>query len=350
MIKTVQYIFSAAVLCCAFLLTSCESKSDGGTQRPGGAAGPVTVNGVVVQPQKMENIVRSSGTVLPSESVDLVAEATGRIDKIGFKEGSHVRKNDLLVKINDDDLQAQLKKVDLQIQLATDQSKRQAQLFAKNSISQEQYDISLNTVNTLKADRENLVASIRKKEIRAPFDGIVGLRYVSEGGYVMQTTRIASMQKVNPVKVDFSIPEKYAGKVTVGDVVHFNSDETKYQFTGTLYAIEPKIDAATRTMQLRALCSNTGEKIFPGAYVQIELRLKTIDDALLVPTQAVVPVLKGQTVFVRRNGVVASVPVTTGVRASAFVQITDGIVPGDTVITTGIMTLRPGMKINVVIK
>lgn len=349
MIKSVRLLLPVAVLCCAAVFSSCDSKSTGGPQKSGTPSASA-VSGVVVKPQKMENIVRSSGTVLASESVDLAAEASGRIESITFKEGAHVRKNELLVKINDDDLQAQLKKSELQIQLASEQEKRSAQLFGKNSISKEQYDIALNAVNTLKADRDNLIASIRKREIRSPFDGVIGLRYVSEGGYVSATTRIASIQKVNPLKVDFSIPEKYAGKVAVGDKVEFNSEETKIQFSGTLYAIEPKIDPATRTIQLRALCSNQGEKVFPGAYVQIELRLKTIEDALLIPTQAVIPVLKGQTVLLRKNGVVVSVPVKTGTRMSSLVQITDGLAAGDTVITTGLLSLRPGMKVSVVVQ
>ncbi len=351
MIKIVRIILPITVLCCAIILTSCETKSNGGIQKtgapPGTPAGPITVSGIVLKPQRMENIVRSSGTVLASESVDLSAEASGRIEKIAFREGAHVHNNEVLVTINDDDLQAQLKKIELQIQLASEQEKRQAQLLTKSSISKEQYDIALNQVNTLKADRENLIASIRKREIRSPFDGIIGLRYVSEGSYVSPATRIASIQKVNPLKVDFAIPEKYAGKVAVGDRVDFNSDETKYQFTGTLFAIEPKIDPTTRTMQLRALCSNKAEKVFPGAYVQIELRLKTITDALLIPTQAIIPVLKGQTVLVRKHGVVVSVPVTTGTRSSSMVQITEGLAAGDTVITTGLLQLRTGMKVNV---
>jgi len=310
----------------------------------------MVVNGVVVQPQVLDNIVRSSGRVLASESVDLVTEAPGRIEVISFREGGYVHKNDLLVKINDDDLQAQLRKTELQIQLASEQEKRQEHLFKSDGVSKEQYDIVLSQVNTLKADRDNLIASIRKREVRAPFDGFIGLRYVSEGGYVSQTTRIASMQKTNPVKVDFAIPEKYAGKVAVGDLVHFSNDEAKLQFTGRLYAIEPKIDPNMGTLQLRSLCDNKSRKIFPGAYVQIELRLKQITDALMVPTQAVIPVLKGQTVLVQKNGVVASVPIKTGIRTTTSVQILDGLVAGDTVITTGIMQLRPGMPVSVTLK
>jgi membrane fusion protein (multidrug efflux system) len=308
------------------------------------------VSGVIVQPQQLDNVVRSSGTVFASESVDLVAEAAGRIDKISFQEGAHVRRNEILLKINDDDVQAQLRKTELQIQLASDQEKRQRHLREIGGISSEQYDISLNQVNILRADRDNLLASIRRREVRAPFDGIVGLRYVSEGGYVTQTTRIASMQKVNPLKVDFTIPEKYAGKVSVGDRVYCSSDETKLQFTGRLYAIEPRIDPAMGTLQLRALCDNRLEKVFPGAYVHVELRLQQITDALMVPTQAVVPVLKGQTVLVCKNGVTVSVPVKTGIRTATSVQITDGLSAGDTVITTGILQLRPGMPVTITVK
>ncbi|MEI7906315.1 MAG: efflux RND transporter periplasmic adaptor subunit [Bacteroidota bacterium] len=350
MTKLLSIFFCISVLCCSLILSSCSSRSEENTPKPGGQGSVLTVNGVVIKPEPLENVVRSSGTVLASESVDLITEAAGRIDKISFTEGSHVVKNSLLLKINDDDLRAQLKKTELQIQLASEQEIRQKQLYGINGISKEQYDIALNLVNTLKADRENLIVSIRKREIRAPFDGIIGLRYISEGGYVSQTTRIASVQKINPLKVDFSIPEKYSDDVAVGDVVEFSSDETKLRFTGKLYAIEPKIDPVTRTLQLRALCDNKNEKIFPGAYVQIELRLKNIPDALMVPSQAIIPVLKGQTVLVKRKGVVVSLPVKSGIRTASLVQILSGISAGDTVLTTGLMQARPGMPVNVVVK
>ena len=338
------------VSCSSVIFSSCGSKNKDVPQQNAAQNVTMVVNGIVLKPQPLENVVRSSGTVLASESVDLVAEAAGRIEKILFKEGGHVSKHDLLVKINDDDLQAQLKKTELQIHLASEVERRQKKLFDKGGISREQYDITLNQLNTLRADRENLVASIRKREIRAPFNGIIGLRYVSEGGYVSQSTHIGAMQKVNPLKIDFAIPEKYAGHVVVGDIVQLTSDEMKLQFTGTVYAIEPKIDPTTRTLQLRALCDNKSEKIFPGAYVQIELRLQTTADAFMIPTQAIIPVLKGQTVLVRKNGVVVSAPVTIGTRTASAVQITSGLAEGDTVLTTGIMQLRPGMPVTVTLK
>ncbi|MDD8019310.1 MAG: efflux RND transporter periplasmic adaptor subunit, partial [Bacteroidota bacterium] len=350
MVKQFQPIYIFIIFCTSVMFFSCSSKEKDTSQQNISQSNALTVNGIVVQPQQLENIVRSSGTVLASESVDLTAEAAGRIEKISFVEGAHVQNNEILVRINDDDLQAQLKKTELQIQLASEQEKRQRQLFDINGISKEQYDISLNQVNTLKADRENLVASIRKREIRAPFDGIIGLRYISEGGYVSPTTRIASIQKINPLKIDFAIPEKYAADVSIGDLVQFSSEETDLNFMGKIYAIEPKIDPVTRTLQLRALCSNKSEKIFPGAFVHIELRLKNITNALMVPTQAVIPVLKGQTILLRKDGLTVSVPVKTGIRTATTVQILNGLSAGDTVITSGLMQLRPGVPVNVVVK
>jgi membrane fusion protein (multidrug efflux system) len=351
--ETLRVFLFLTVLCSSLLFTSCASKNNDPAPRPGGGgrSAGMAVSGVIATLQPLDNVVNSSGTVLASESVDLAAEAAGTVQSILFKEGSHVSKNDLLVKLNDDDLQAQLKKTELQIQLAAELADRQKQLLEKNNTSKEQYDIAINTLATLKADSANLVASIRHREIRAPFDGIIGLRYVSEGSYVISpTTRVASIQKINPLKVDFAIPEKYAGKVRVGDLVRFHSDETNLEFGGKVYAIEPEIDATTRTLQLRAMCENKGEMIFPGGYVHVELRLKQPGGALMVPTQAIVPVLKGQTVLVRKNGVVASVLVKTGIRTPSVIQVTDGLSAGDTVITTGILQLRPGMPVNVTIK
>lgn len=336
---------------CSLWLLSCGSKSnEAPAQRAGARPGGMVVSGVVVKSQPLDNVVNVSGTVLASESVDLAAEASGIVQMIAFKEGGHARKNDLLLKLNDEDLQAQLKKTELQIQLAADQAERQKRLLETGNTSKEQYDVAINTLATMKADRENLVASIRKREIRAPFDGIVGLRYVSEGSYVSPTTRIASIQKINPLKVDFAVPEKYAGKIRVGDLVKLQSDETNLEFTGKVYAIEPEIEPTMRTVQLRALCENKGEAIFPGGYVHVELRMKQPGGALMVPTQAIIPVLKGQTVLVRKNGVVVSVPVKTGVRTPSVIQIISGLSEGDTVLTTGILQLRPGMPVNVTVK
>lgn len=310
----------------------------------------MTVSGFIVKPEKLGNTVRTTGTVLAFEEVDLVAETSGRIIKIYFTEGGHVNKGDLLVKINDEDLQAQLKKTELQIKLAEEQEGRRSQLLKINATSQEEYDIVMNQLGTMKADRDVIKAAINKTEIRAPFNGLIGLKYVSEGSYVSQSTRIASVQNIDPLKVDFSIPEKYSGMVSKGDEVNFSSEATSLQFTGKVFAVEPKIDLSTRTLQIRAICDNKNEKILPGSFAKIELHLKETPDALMIPTQALVPVLKGQVVFISKEGLAQSVPVKTGVRTDVKVQITDGLSEGDTVITTGIMSLKPKTPVKVVLK
>jgi membrane fusion protein, multidrug efflux system len=350
MAQLLRVIVTVIVILCSMMFSACGSKSSDPAPRVSSRSNVMTVSGVIVTSSPLDNIVMSSGTVLASESVDLASEVAGRVDHISFKEGAHVKKDDLLIKINDDDLQAQLKKTELQIQLASEQADRQKRLLETNNTSKEQCDIAVNLVSTLKADRDNLLVSIRKREIRSAFDGIIGLRYVSEGSYVTPSTRIASVQKINPLKVDFAVPEKYAGKVRVGDLVKFHSDETNLEFSGKVYAIEPEIESTTRTLQLRALCDNRAESIFPGGYVHVELRLKEPGGALMIPTQAIIPVLKGQTVLVRKNGVVVSVAVKTGIRTPSAIQVLDGLSAGDTVLTTGILQLRPGMPVNVTVK
>ena len=310
----------------------------------------MTVSGFVLQPKKLDNIIRTTGTLRAFDEVDLHAEASGRITKINFNEGSHVNKGDLLVKINDDDLRAQLGKTELQIKLNQSQLNRQSELLKINATSHQEFDVAENQLNSLKADKQVIEAEIKKTEIHAPFSGVIGLRYVSEGSYVTPSTQIASIQNINPVKIDFSVPEKYAYLISKNDAVNFFIDATHSQITGKVYAIEPKIDLSTRTLQVRALCDNKNEKILPGSFAKIELRLKETPNALMIPTQALIPVLKGQTVYVAKNGTAQSIPVKTGVRTETEIQITDGLNIGDTIITTGMNSLKPNAPVVVLVK
>lgn len=315
---------------------------DAPTKKP-----PMTVKGMVVIPKTLDNVVRTSGTVMAFEDVDLKAETSGRIVKIYFKEGSAVKKGDLLIKINDDDLQAQYRKSDLQIKLNEQQLGRQNELLKINATSQQDFDIATNQLASLEADKQALQAAINKTEIRAPFNGIIGLKYVSEGSYVSPASQIASIQNINPVKIDFSIPEKYSEKVKTGDLVNFSNDATSQSFQGKVYAIEPKIDLNTRSLQVRAICENSNGKIIPGSFARVDLRLKETNDALMIPTESVIPVLKGQTVFLYKDGVAMQVPIKTGVRTDSAIQVKEGISVGDTLITTGIMFLKSKAPVNV---
>jgi membrane fusion protein (multidrug efflux system) len=326
----------------------CSKKNDApGEARglgKGGALVAVTVR--IAKPSSFENKLQIAGSVISNEEVELRMETSGKITAINFKEGGRVAKGDLLVKVNDADLQAQLQKVEIRKKLAEDKEYRQRTLLAKKGISQESYDVALNDLNSAKADIENLKALIAKTEIRAPFNGTIGLRYVSEGSYVSSSTKIANLQNINPAKIDFSVPQRYAGTISIGNIISVKSPSGKI-YQAKIYAIEPKIDPATRALQVRAVCPNDRGELIPGSYVGITLKLNDVREAITIPTQALSLDISGERVFIYKNGIALPKNVESGIRTEDEVQIIKGINPGDTVITTGVMQLRPRAKVRI---
>ena len=308
---------------------------------------PLKVDVSVVEPRSVKHTIKTSGTVIANEEVELKSETSGKVTKITFDEGSKVSKNQLLLKTNDSELQAQLKKTKYQLSLAEEREDRQKQLLTKGGISQEAYDATLNQVNVLKAELDLIKARIEKTEIRAPFDGVIGLKYVSVGSYINPESRIASLKDVVPVKIDFSIPERYTSQISTGKRIEFSVQGTNNVFNGEIYAIEPEIDPGTRTLQLRALSPNTSGQLYPGAFADIEIIMEEMQGALMIPTIALVPEIDGQKVWIYRGGQVLPEPVQTGIRTENDIQITEGIQPGDTVLTTGLLQVRPGMTVDI---
>lgn len=311
------------------------------------SSAPLSVDAVKIQPARVQDKIFSTGSILANEEVELRSEVSGKITDIYLEEGKMVDENQLLIKINDSELQAQLQRARYRLNLATERERRQQQLLEKGGISQEDYDATLNEVNVLKSEVQLIQAQIDKTEIRAPFRGRVGLKYVSDGSYISPTTRIASLQNINPVKLDFSVPERYVSRVRVGDEITFTVQGTERVFDGEIYAIEPKIDSQTRTLQLRALSDNDEGLLVPGAFADIQLILETIEDALMIPTISLIPELQGQKVFLYSNGSVEERRVQTGLRTADRVRIMDGIQPGDTVLTTGLLQVRQGMPVRI---
>ncbi len=295
----------------------------------------------VAKTDTLGNNVFATGSILANEEVTLMSEISGKVVKLNISEGNPVIKGDLLVKIDDDDFQAQLKKSQVQCDLAAQTVNRQKQLLEIKGISQEEFDLSVSQLNSFKADVDFAKAQIAKTEIRAPFNGIIGLKSISEGSFISPTIRIASIQQIDPVKIDFSIPEQYADVVHKNDELKFTLNGINETFSAKIFAIEPKIDYTTRTIQIRAISSNKSGKIFPGAFAEIKLQLKQINDAIVIPTEAIIPVLKDKKVFICKDGKAQLVLVQTGIRTAAGIQIVKGINPGDSVITTGIMQLKP---------
>ncbi len=302
-------------------------------------------HGLLIAPESMVELINSSGTLLPDEEVELSFETSGKIVSINFREGSKVRRGDLLAKVNDRHLQAQLLRLQAQLKLAEDREYRQRTLLSRDAISQEAYDQVVTELQTLDADIQLVQARIAETELRAPFDGTIGLRYLSEGSYANPNARIARLIKLSPLKIEFFIPERYSGEVAVGFPIEFSVDGRPEKFTAEVYAVDPKVDVRTRTIIARALYPNTNEELKPGRFAAITLQLSETPDAIAIPTQALIQEMDGDRVFVYRGGRAESQFVSTGLRTESHIQITEGLSFGDTLLTTGVMQLRHAMPV-----
>lgn len=320
-------------------------KNKKAAQGPPGKQAPAPVTVTVVKNAMVSNNIIITGDVIANEEVELRPETSGKIVQINFSEGSNVRKGQLLVKINDADLQATLRKLKAQLKLADEKKGRLESLLKINGISQEEYDMSLSTSQSLQSDIDFTLAEIDKTEIYAPFDGVIGLKNVSQGAYATPATVVAVIQQLNPLKIDFSVPERYAAQVKNNSEIVFTTGTYGEKFKAKIYAIEPKIDPATRSLRVRALYSNTGTKVFPGAFAQVTLSLTEDVASFLIPTQALTPTVRGQKAYVVKKGKVKTVEVETGMRNDSTIQIMSGLTQGDTLVVTGIMSLRDDMDV-----
>ncbi len=306
---------------------------------------PLNVTGLVIREQPLTDEISTIATLLPDEEVQLSFETSGKIVKIDFQEGSHVQKGQLLAKVNDGPLQAQLDKLQAQVQLAEDRVFRQNALLLKDAISKEAYEQVKTDLATLNAEIDLVRANIRQTELRAPFDGIIGLRQVSEGAYASPTTVIASLTKVSPLKINFSVPEKYAEDMKNGTPLTFNISGSMKDYTANVYATESSVDMDTRTLAVRALYQNRDAAVTPGQSANVRIKMTEIPKAIAIPTQAIVPEMGVSKVFRYQNGKSMPVEVQTGMRTDALIQITQGLNPGDTIITSGTLQLRMGLSV-----
>jgi membrane fusion protein (multidrug efflux system) len=311
---------------------------------------PLSINAVVLKKQSLTDKIIRTGTTIPDEEVDLSFESSGKIVDIHFNEGTHVKKGDLLAKINDKPLQAELKKLEAQIPLAKERVFRQGTLLKKDAVSQEAYEQVTTEYDKLMADIELVKARILQTELRAPFDGIIGLRLVSEGAYATPSTVVANLTKISPLKIEFSIPERYAADVSNGTNITFYMEATSgmaEEYHAKVYAVEGKVAVETRSLKVRALYPNINEAILPGRYLSVEIMRQEIKDALSVPSEAIIPEMGKNIIYLYKGGEAELAEIITGLRTESHVQVLEGLHPGDTVITTGVMQLRTGMKVNI---
>ncbi len=310
-----------------------------------GSAEPLSVDAVLVKPASLSRTLLSSGTMLAEEEVEIRSEISGRIVEIRLSEGRPAKKGELLVKLQDDELKAQLQQVETALALAADREQRQSRLLASEAVSQEEYDIAAQEKQSLAAQKALLQAKWEKTEIRAPFDGVAGLRSVSVGSFVESDDRIASFVSVARLKIDFSLPERYFGQVHPGDSLNLRIEGSDSLRTGTILAVEPKIDPQTRMMRLRGRMDNADGRVAPGTSARVTLTLPPRPGSLLAPSHAVLPGISGQTVLLARGGQAVSVPVEVLDRSQDQVHLR-GVSAGDTLIVSGLMQLQSGAPVN----
>jgi len=313
----------------------------------GGGAPGMAVEGIVVKTAAFDSNLEISGAIEANESVVLRSEVAGLVTGIFFKEGTNVSKGALLVKVNDRDIQAQLREAATKQSLSSTNENRAKQLLAKGAISQEEYDTSLADLKSLQAQAALIKAQLAKTSVIAPFSGKIGLRSISVGEYITPATVIANLLSTNPVKISFSVPEKYVGQIKINSEISFTTDASGKVYKGKVFAVEPGINQQTRTLQIKALAQNPSGELLPGSFAKIKLALSTLDNAILVPTQAIIPVLKGKVVYISKNGKATQVPVEAGTRTAESIVITSGLKVGDTVLTTGAMSLKPDAPVKV---
>ncbi len=322
-------------------LASCKKDPKGADAAGKKANMPFVAEGYVVKPTILDQSIEVSGTLKPFEETVLMPDVSGLVISINLPEGKMVKKGTLLVKLFDNDLQASLKKLQTQLALAEETQKRQNELLKVSGISQLEYDQTELQVNSIKNDIEYMKAQISKTEVVAPFDGVIGLRNVSVGAQVTPSISLATIRMTNQLKLDFSVPEKYSREVSEGKHIFFTvqGDDKKYE--GKVMATEESIELSTRNLKVRAVVDGNSPSLKPGAYANVELDLEEQKDALMVPTQAIIPQERNKKVIIVKSGKATFVTVVTGVRDASKIEVVTGLKPGDTIATTGILFIKP---------
>jgi len=332
-----------------FRIISNNSKNDD-SKGKSGKNKVMTVSGIVVKTQTFDNNLSLSGSIEANEQVEIRSEISGIVEGIYFKEGSNVSKGQLLFKVNDLELRAQLAQAKTKQGLASENERRAKLLLAKEAISQEEYDVARADFKLAQSQVQLIDTQIAKTSVRAPFSGKIGLRSISPGTYITPTILVAKLVNSSQLKITFSIPEKYANQVKPNANLTFKFAGSNKNYQAKVYAIEPEVAVATRTLQVRALTENRDGKLLPGTFATVELPLDIIKDAVVIPSEAIVPVQNGKKVFIMKDGKAKEMMVETTTRTDASVLVLSGIKAGDTLITGGVMSLQEDDAVKVKIK
>ncbi|MFM9050727.1 MAG: efflux RND transporter periplasmic adaptor subunit [Bacteroidota bacterium] len=305
---------------------------------------PTAVDVMVAQFTTLADRLECNGSVLASESVELRVESSGRLISIYQKDGVFVKAGTLLAKVNDAELQAQLRQQNILLELARKNKSRLEQLVALNGVNQSDYDEAVSKVATIEAAIDVIKAQIEKTEVRARFDGVLGLRTVSVGAYVTPQTLLGILQQKGQVKVDFTVPEQYRSYVKIGSRINIAGTGTSRDtLVGTVSATETQVNSSTRNLVCRVLLSYDG--FLPGSFVKVLIPRAT--SCIAIPSQCIIPDAVSDKVLVVKEGKGSFANIRTGARTRGFVEVIDGLSEGDSVIVTGVLFVRPDSPVKI---
>lgn len=330
------------------LLNSCgskEKKSETSSKTKPGPPPPPRVDGYVIKVIPIADNLELPGSIIANEATEIHPEISGRMTYLNAAEGKAVGKGTLIAKIYDGDLRAQLNKLRVQLKVQEQTAKRYQELLKINGVSQQEYDMIALQSNNIRADMAIVQSNIMRTVIRAPFSGTLGLKMVSPGAYITPQTILTTIRQNSQLKLDFTLPEKFTGKLRPGQLVSFTSEGNEKVYNAKVIATESGISEESRSLRVRALVNNNDGKLLPGGFAKVKIGFEPDPNAIMIPSQAIVPQARGKQVVVYRGGTVSFEDVTTGIRDSAMVQITHGLKVGDTIIITGLMSLKPKGKV-----
>jgi membrane fusion protein (multidrug efflux system) len=341
--------FFCSLATIVLIAASCGSKNNGAVPAKGGSGKPnfVSSEAFIVRQVAYAPVYTASGALLANEMIDIHPEVGGRVTGIFFREGSPVRKGQLLLSLNDADVRAQIAKLQAQKSLQQTTRNRQDALLKIGGISRQEYDATQTEITSLEADIAASQATLGKMKIVAPFDGIIGLRNISPGAIVSSETVVASLQQISPLKLDFTLPDQHRSQLRLGQDVRFFVDGSLDTMTGKISAIEPAADAMTHTVRARALVPNQSGKLLPGAFAHVIIAFDVQGTSILIPSQSIIPTTRDKKVALLRDGKAVMQTVRTGDRTEDRVQILEGLQVGDTILTTGLMQVKTGMEVKV---
>jgi membrane fusion protein (multidrug efflux system) len=349
-VNTLKLIKSFFLPLIFLIFLSCNDKKKASSSQFGSGSQkqpPVSVDAIITNEQVLLTEIEVPGSLLANESTEIRPEVSGKLVQLNVKEGTFVSQGALLAKLYDGDLQAQKRKLEVQLKIAEQTENRQEQLLKIQGISQQEYDISLLQVHNLNADIDIINEAIRKTEIHSPFSGKLGFRNISPGAYVTPATIISTVSQVSQLKLQFTIPEKYSSEIKNGQLIDFTLDGSEKIFHANVSATESFIEENTRSLSVRSIVKTKDQFLVPGAFAKVKIQLGKNDKAMMIPTVAVVPMGRKKQVYLFKNGKAIATEITTGVRGISDLQVLSGLNLGDTVITTGLLFLKQGSDVKI---